>query len=326
MLESHNPSVSIIICTHGRCQDLQNTLASLQSIRVPEYSSVELLVVENGSKGDAECLVESFTHDRIDARYIFQPESGKSRALNLALAESTGQILLFSDDDIRFPKDWIEKMCEPILSGNADAVAGGVKLAPHLLRPWMNRTHRAWLASTADYLSPDAPSELCGANMAVHRKVLDQVPGFETQLGPGVTGGGEDSLFTWQLKEAGFRIVGAPDIEVEHHLKPDRLLYRCWVNTARLRGRTRAYQMHHWLHQTLSFPEIKSLYFRTKLILRRAFSKKRAPSDEGISPWEMSYLTDIATCDEFMRERRKPRAYSMRGLRKLSEDRHPVTP
>ena len=84
----------------------------------------------------------------------------------------------------------------------------------------MNHTHRAWLASTADYLSPENPSEMCGANMAVSRRVFEQIGGFDPELGPGITGGGEESLLSWQLKRAGFRLVAAPEVQVEHHPIP----------------------------------------------------------------------------------------------------------
>lgn len=319
-------SVSVIVCTQGRGEDLRSTLQSLQSVLLSDALSAELLVIENGIKGDAESAVNAFDHDRISARYIFMAETGKSRALNLALRQARGEILLFSDDDIRFPTNWIDQMCESVLSGRADAVAGGVRLAGHLHRPWMNRTHRAWLASTADYLAPSEPSELCGANMAFHRRVIDKVPSFETQLGPGVTGGGEESLFTWQLKQVGFRIDGRLDVEVEHHFNPSRLLYGCWLNTARSRGRTRAYLLHHWFHNQLRFPVLKSLYYRVKLQSRRALSPARALDEEGIPAWEMSYLTDLAMCEAYVRERKLPRAYDRQGLRKLWNEAEASTP
>lgn len=316
---SNKMIISIIICTHGRCEDLKNTLNSLQNVIGPNKTKIELLLVENGSKGEAESLLTSFSHDSIKPRYLYLEKSGKSKALNLALDKSQGDILVFSDDDIRFPKDWLIRLCEPIISGKADAVAGGVFLAPHLIRPWMDHMHRAWLASTADYLSPKAPSELCGANMAFHRRVLDKVPRFETNLGPGVTGGGEESLFSWQIKEAGFRIQGALDVQVEHHLNPNRLLYECWIKVAKLKGYTRAYCMHHWFHETLKFPRIKLFYFRMKLFLRKALSKRHQPMDEGIAPWEISYLCDIGMFEGFLSEFHKPRAYAKKGLSKLDD-------
>lgn len=310
--------VSIIICTRGRGPDLAKTLGSLANVQLPASLRAELLVVENDTSARAEGLTRAFSHERIGARYLCEATPGKANALNRAIAEARGQILVFTDDDLRFPADWLAQLCEPILAGRADAVAGGVRLAPHLLRPWMNHTHRAWLASTADYLSPDAPSEMCGANMAVSRRVLEQVGGFDPELGPGVTGGGEESLFSWQLQQAGFRLAGAPEAQVEHHLDPGRLTYQNWIKAARLKGRTRAYHLHHWFHEPVRLPRLRQWYLRAKLAVRRTCSHRPRPDEEGIAPWELSYVEDIATCAHYLAERRRPCHYALRGLRKLN--------
>ena len=127
--------VSIILCTGGRSADLRSTLDSLARVAVPANLSAELIVVENGAQGDAERLAAAFRSAALVVRYVFEPTRGKSRALNRGIRESSGTILLFSDDDIRFPPDWIERMTAPILAGGADAVAGGVVLAPHRVVP-----------------------------------------------------------------------------------------------------------------------------------------------------------------------------------------------
>jgi GT2 family glycosyltransferase len=304
-------SISIIVATSGRPEALGETLRSLSAVRCPDGWRVELILVENVTQGGAEKLLGSLSFGAFaEVRYLFEPVRGKSRAINHALGQARGEVLLFSDDDVRFPVDWVEMMCEPIFAGRADAVAGGVKLAPHLLRPWMNHTHRAWLASTADYLSPDNPSELCGANMAVRRGVFEQVGGLDEELGPGITGGGEESLFTWQIKRAGCKIEGALQVEVEHHPDPVRLQYGSWVRAARMRGETRAYHAHHWFHKRLGLVRLRMLFMQTKLVLRRLLTARPKETDEGMRPWEMSYLEDIAKYGRYLTERRRPAKYA----------------
>jgi hypothetical protein len=128
-------------------------------------------------------------------------------------------MILFTDDDVRPPEDWIDGMCEPILLGKAQAVAGGVRIAPKLHRPWMEALHRGWLAST-EGIDPAAPYTMFGANMGFSREVLSKVPAFDTELGPGALGFGDEMLFSWQLLEAGYQIHGALDVAVEHHFEP----------------------------------------------------------------------------------------------------------
>jgi GT2 family glycosyltransferase len=253
--------------------------------------------------------------------YAFEPVRGKSHALNRALALARGDILLFTDDDVRFPAQWIEEMCDPIVNCDADAVAGGVLLARHILRPWMNRTHRAWLSSTADYLDSEEPSELCGANMAIKRTVFDRIGGFDPELGPGVTGGGEESLLSWQVKRAGYKVQGNLSVSVEHHPAADRLQYASWIRAAQNKGAAQAYLLHHWFHRRIRFPRIKRFWVLTKLVLRRLVTTRRRPGEEGISPWELSYVADCSMYERYQRERLRARHYSPTEIRKLESDR-----
>jgi glycosyltransferase involved in cell wall biosynthesis len=87
--------------------------------------------------------------------------SARNRCLDLA----TGDVLLWTDDDVRLPRDWIEKMVAPIAQGRMDAVAGGVCLAFGRKREWMGRCLRTWLASS-EGLSEGRPGRMIGANMA----------------------------------------------------------------------------------------------------------------------------------------------------------------
>src|SRR5262249_44378174 len=141
---------------------------------------------------------------------------------NTALAASAADIVLFTDDDVLVPPGWIAGMCAPILAGRADAVAGGVRIAAPLNRPWMEPFHRAILASS-ELAEPSAPRALTGANMAVARRVFERVPQFDPELGPGALGGWGDTLFSYQLVKAGFRLVAAFDVVADHQPDPDRL-------------------------------------------------------------------------------------------------------
>jgi hypothetical protein len=218
------------------------------------------------------------------------------------------------DDDVRPPPGWLDGMSRPILGGTADAVAGGVRLAPHLERPWMERLHRTWLAETV-FLDPRQPQEMVGANMAFGRHVLDRVPLFDPELGPGALGQGEEALFSWQLARAGFRLVGALELAVEHHLDPRRLLRESFAAAAVRRGRVLAYQRHHWEHLTVSHLWRKRARAAATLALRRA--KEPRPAVEGMPAWEMLAVEHLAFLRQWRIERRRPRHYERFGLRRV---------
>jgi hypothetical protein len=140
-------------------------------------------------------------------------------------------------------------MCKPILNGAADAVAGGVELAPSVQTDWMKPQHRSQLAST-EQMSPQAPEHLIGANMAVGQHVFEIIPQFDPELGPGALGLGEDTLLGWQLQEAGFELVTAFDVAVEHHPDSPRLTPQGFRHAAAKTGRSEAYINYHWRNQT----------------------------------------------------------------------------
>lgn len=308
--------ISIIIATTGRLPSLRETLLSLAKVWIPEEFLVEVLLVENGSQQGAKELLVLLPPDRFSSKYLFEPLIGKSRALNSAMAQAAGNILLFTDDDVRFPHKWIVEMCRPLIEGEGSVVIGGARIAPELQKKWMNRYHRGFLAST-EYLSDKEPSEFAGINWACLRSVFSKVPEFDRELGGGGLGNAEDCLLAQQLKQAGCLFVSRTNVLVEHFPDKSRLCYRSWIRAAEQSGRSRAYVLYHWQHKAISFPFIRLLYFRLKLLVRLFFSRRYALDEEGISAWELSYRVDIAKLEQYLRERSRPKNYSYMGFRKL---------
>lgn len=310
--------VSIIICTYNGASRLLQTLGSLAQVSVPLGIQPELLLVDNGSTDCTREQVQSFCLPNIHLRYISEPKRGKSHAYNTALAAAQGEILLCADDDVRFPCNWIEGMCEPILTGRAHAVAGGIKLAQYLERPWMKPIHRAKFAST-ELLDPASPWTMHGANMAFSKEVLEKVPGFDPELGPGTPlAHHEDTLFSQQLLEAGFRIGSAFDVAVEHHFDPARLTRSAYIVDSAAQGRSGAYIFHHWRHGSIDHPYARLLWFKSYLGYRRAKRPREwLGRREGCAEWEIGLVEAVAFHQQYLIERKRPRNYARHGLTKI---------
>ncbi len=316
--------VSIVICTYNHRESLRLTLDAVGRARVPVGLRCELIVIDNASKdGTAELVKNYRLENQIPIVYLFEPRQGQCFARNAGLAAARGRFILFTDDDVRPPVDWIEVMCAPLLAGDAHAVAGGVKIAPHLERPWMGWMHRAWLAST-DSLNPDEPEHMVGASMAFSREVLERVPAFDTELGPGASGFHDESLFSFQLKRAGYRVVSAFGVTVEHHFEESRLARANFLDTARKMGRSSAYWAHHWEHEEVRRPRIELALARLRLAKWRAQRRRECQSPEGMPEWEMVLLKQVHFYRQYLLERARPRNYERHGLVKLSrEDARP---
>ncbi len=310
--------VSLILCTRNRLASLEQTLASVARLVVPESLRAELLVVDNGSTdGTAERVVATRL-ENMPVRLVQAPEPGLARARNAGLRAARGEVLLFTDDDVRLPESWIGDMCGPILAGRAGAVAGQITLAPSLLRPWMTAFHRVVLGST-ELMTPPHPGVMFGANFALARRVLDDVPAFDPALGAGALGSGEETLFAWQLRTAGHRIVLASGPPLLHHADPGLLTHAAYLEAARRRGRSYAYIDYHWRHdppprwrhRLLPSVRLTLAYYR----LRLAGWRRRHPAPaEGIDRHEFALVERIARLRQYLEERRRPPRYDRYGL------------
>ncbi len=306
---------SILIVTKNRAADLLQTLRSLRLVHVPDSFGVELIVVDNGSTDDTAAVVKATTFEHLPLRCVHEPHGGQTFGRNRGLAESSGDVILFTDDDIRPSAEWLVAMCEPILQGKADAVSGGVSLAPHLLRPWMTPVHRSWLAAT-DWLDRGNPQSMVGANMAFARRVLDKVPGFDPELGPGALGFGDDGLFASQLLAADYKIHDKLDVGIEHHFDASRLTRESWLKAAEMRGNSHAYLGHHWEHWGCRFGRVKVLRAKARLAAWRSHNGDMLLT-EGCELEEMDLVFELALARAHLKESARARNYERHGLAKL---------
>jgi hypothetical protein len=299
----NEPVVSILICTRNRCAALRKTLNAFARVIVPDDLPAELIVIDNGSTDETANVVREAKLTNISVRYELEPTPGQSRARNRGLTVAKGHHILFTDDDVRPPENWICGMCAPLQAGECDAVAGGVRIAPHLLRDWMTPRDRSWLAST-ERIDPKLPTELVGANFAISRDALRYVPAFDVELGPGALGFGDDTMFAWKLQAAGLRIGSALHVEVEHHFDPQRLSRVAFLEMARRFGMTHGHLQRIWHKEKIERPKLKALQTLAMLSLLRL---KHWPSrrSEGIVDWEGSLVSEYHSFRQYARELQK---------------------
>jgi glycosyltransferase involved in cell wall biosynthesis len=315
--------LSILICTRNRADALRETLAALGRIRVPSDLPAELIIGDNGSSDDTSEVVQAAHIPNMAVRYVRDPRPGRSFALNTALRCASGQIIVLSDDDVQPPEHWLEEMCRPISDGSADAVAGRIRLAQRLERAWMTPSHRTCLAAPE---VREPATNLVGASMAFRKAVLERIPGLDPELGPGGLGFNDDTLFGQQLLQAGYRCITAPaSATVEHHCAMDRLGRQAWLDSAKHRGRSRAYVAYHWRHENLSHSRAKLCKAHVWLACARVAHLLKGAPKEGIHMFEYQAVMRISFLKHFRSEQRRARNYARFGLVKISGTRDTVT-
>ena len=300
------------MCTRDRADDLRATLHSLDGVAIPDGCDCELLIVDNASKDHTPQVVAETKMANLNVRPLCEPKAGQSRARNLGLAEARGEIIVFTDDDLRYPAEWLEAMSGPLLRRDVDATTGAMRLAPHLERAWMGPMHRIWLAAPQED-SPALIGNLVGANMAFRRQVLDRVPGFDPELGPGARGFGDDTLFGHQLLEAGYKLTSVP-LRTEHHFLPERLTRSSFLSHAKKLGMSGAYTAHHWGHEDMRLARLHLIKKIVQLAVWRRTHRAETQKQEGMHPSEMHHLRSLHIYGNALIERRRPRNYERHGL------------
>ena len=308
-------SISIILCTCNRPAGLAESLAALAKVRIKPEWQTELLVVDNAPAETSAAVVRGLKAGNFEIVYVPEPKKGKSNALNTGLARARGEIILFTDDDVIVPEDWVEQMMGAFARSKCDAVVGHIVLAEEMQRAWLTPLQKWWLAAPESQ-SEDA-AELIGANMGFRKSVLAKVAGYDPELGPGSLGRGEESLFSAQLVEAGFKIAFAKEAVVVHNPGVARLQRGEWLAMARKLGQQEAYLDYHWRHTDVLWPRVKSFWYRAKLNLRRKLQPPPPLTSEGCPAWESSYERSLAMSEQFCIEQRRARQYARRGLVKL---------
>ncbi len=311
--------VSIIICTHNRSASLKEMLDSLARVDVPADLPVELLVVDNASTDDTRQITEAFMpNGAMSVRYCFEPRKGKSKALNTGLNLGGGDIFLFTDDDVRFPANWIEEMCRPVVEGKADVVQGGVRWAPHLLKAGGPSSYLpSIITSTAHKSQEEISTGLIGANMGFARRVYESIGAFDEELGPGALGLGEETLYGWQSISAGFRKLNVLHVEVEHHFDSARLSRSGLLELADRKGRSAAYIDFHWKHSEEKWVRCRILALVFKDLIRTICTPAAWPWRASLPEWKYSYKASTSRLQQMLQEMKRNRKYSFKGLRKL---------
>lgn len=100
--------VSALVPTFNRSDFLKEALSSLLRQTLPPD---EIIVIDDGSTDDTAHVVAAFAPA---VRYIYKTNGGKSSALNLGLAQASGEFIYILDDDDLAADDAVERMVEVI--------------------------------------------------------------------------------------------------------------------------------------------------------------------------------------------------------------------
>ena len=97
--------ITVVIPTYNRYEFLKRALASVYA---QSYPPKEVIVVDDGSTDNTSQIKQDF----IDAKYIYQTNSGVSSARNLGIKNSASEWIAFLDSDDEWDIDKLKLQVE----------------------------------------------------------------------------------------------------------------------------------------------------------------------------------------------------------------------
>ncbi len=222
-------TVSLVICTRDRPDDLKRCLAALGDLTL---RPLQTIVVDNAPRDDAtRRLVEQTP----GVEYVLEWRPGLSRARNAGVARCRGDVVAFTDDDVVVHPNWLSGLLRGFDSPDIWAVTGPV--FPAELESEAQFLFQAghhdfgWGYHRLDFdgaffeqtQAKGAPVWRigAGANMAFRREVFERVGGFDERLGAGASGCSEDSELWYRVLAEGGTCRYEPTASVFHYHRGD---------------------------------------------------------------------------------------------------------
>jgi hyaluronan synthase len=255
----HFPSVSIIVPVYN--EDHKILGDCLQSLCDQDYESLEILIVDDGSKDREELkrnVYSKFVHDR-RVHMIYTPINvGKRHAQKFGFNRCTGEIIVTIDSDTVIPPAGVRQLMQRFKDPTVGAVTGDVQVSnknDNILTRLIN--YRYWSAFHQERAAQSYFYAMmcCSGPFAAYRKnVIDHVKDRYTSqmfLGRRCTFG-DDRHLTNLILEEGYKVVfdnraiaytHAPDsirVYLKQQLRWNKSFYREMLWTLRSRRK------HHW--------------------------------------------------------------------------------
>src|SRR5581483_286336 len=182
----------------------------------------EIIVIDQSREHDAK--TSSFLKDLIDRNqiiYIYQAQPNAQRARNTAIAESTGEVLLFVDDDVEMGSDFVGAHWRNYMDPEIAAVCG-FYLEPgevpldelpddcsHPLTGWIYTPH-CYNKRVDSYL-------LSTCNGSLRREIAIKLGGFDENFTHTLL---DDTDFSCRMKKLGVKSVHDPEAKLIHLKEP----------------------------------------------------------------------------------------------------------
>ncbi len=189
-----NLKVSVIVPTYNRKNLLERCLKSLfeQSY---SHDSYEVVVADDGSNDGTGEFVKSLK-STCKLVYVWQENKGRGPARNFGAANSSGEVLAFTDDDCVVDRNWIKNALKEFTGEKVGGVRG------------RTITDSGEITPLSRPVISEGGDQTC--NIFYTKKAFNHVGGFK------LTQFREDTDLAFRVRDAGYELPYNSSIIVKH--------------------------------------------------------------------------------------------------------------
>ncbi|MHA1251233.1 MAG: glycosyltransferase [Candidatus Helarchaeota archaeon] len=188
--------ISLIITTYNEANSIENLLQDiLEQSKLPS----ELVIVDAGSQDNTINIIknkiEEFKLKKINVKLIISPGANISQGRNIAIKNSSHNIIAVTDAGSRLDKNWLELITLPLKNNKADFVGG-------FYLPVTHSRFQQILAvlTTAPY--PKKSFLPSSRSVAFRKEYWEKVGGYPEDIP-----WGEDTAFNKRMLKSGARYI-----------------------------------------------------------------------------------------------------------------------
>jgi len=257
-MNSEKLSYSIVLCTYNNYKMLEETLLSLSKIETGGISVTLTVVNNNSTDATQEIIKDAKKKIPFKVKDIFEKRPGLAIARNTGVRNSNSEIIIFTDDDILFEKDFLVQIDRTFRKSKCSAT--GSKIILKYPNEKLN-----WLTSRIDYMYgsldlgdkdkkfPEGTTPL-GPCMAVRSALFEKYGYFNEELGLKGTHEtllrGEETELIERLMKGGEIVYYSANSVVYHVMKEERVT-KAWflerfIHSGKLEGKNHKAFLFYW--------------------------------------------------------------------------------
>ncbi len=207
------PKVSVILPVYNEAGIIREKIENLLHQQIPA-ANLEIIIISDASRDKTDEYIRGFNDSRV--KFIrLEKRSGKAVCINNGVAESTGDILVFTDANTIFESDAISKLIRNFGTFEVGGVCGYLEIIP---KDQNKLESRYWQYERSLKELEGVIGSVCGANggiYAIKKGYFKPLPTNKNVL--------DDFIISLQPIKHGKKLIFEPEARAREEATPDLL-------------------------------------------------------------------------------------------------------